>query len=110
MVAMVITLIGLLGLLQSVNVATEHNLKNHLRDEAVQIAETALNGMMVKPFDASFTEYTTYTSKIRSGTGQYTVRRTPSNMTGDARLYTVRVSWTHKNSPFSHEVQTVKAR
>ena len=39
MVAMVITLVGLLGLLQSVNLATEHNIKNALRDEAVQVGE-----------------------------------------------------------------------
>jgi len=110
MVAIVITLIGLLGLLQSVNVATEHNLKNQQRDEAVQVGEIVMNGMMVKPIDTTFAEYTTYTSKIRSGTGKYVVRRTTSDMTGDVKLYTVRVAWAFKNITSTHEVQTVKAR
>lgn len=115
MVAIFITLVGLLALLQSVNVATEHNLKNHLRDEAVQVGETVMNSMMVRPIDTTFAEYTTVPSRLRSRTGQYTVRRTFTNLpisatSPDAKLYTVRVAWAYKNMTSTHEVQTVKAR
>jgi type IV pilus assembly protein PilV len=114
MVAILITLVGLLGLLQSVNVATEHNLKNYMRDEAVQVGETVMNGMMVRPIGTPFAEYTLISSRIRSGTGKYNVKRTTVNMTGvnppDSMLYTVRVAWAYKNITSTHEVQTVKAR
>jgi type IV pilus assembly protein PilV len=114
MVAIVITLVGLLGLLQSVNVATEHNLRNQMRDEAVQIGEAILNDMMVRPLGTAFAQYTTVTSRLRSGRGNYVVTRTTTNMTGmnppDAMLYKVKVGWAYKNISSFHEVQTLKSQ
>src|SRR5512136_2934964 len=50
MAAMVITLVGLLGLLQAINVAMEHNLKNQLRDEAVLVAEQWMGNLKTRGF------------------------------------------------------------
>ncbi len=52
MVAIVIILVGLLGLLQAINLTTDVNLKNHLRDEAVYVGEKYVNEIKGRGFDA----------------------------------------------------------
>ena len=47
---MVVMVVGMLGLLQTVILATERNVQNQLRDEAVQVGENSLNSMAIKPF------------------------------------------------------------
>ena len=54
LVSMVIMLVGLLGLLQTVNIAMEYNLKNQMRNEVVRIGDEIMNGMRTQPFDTVF--------------------------------------------------------
>jgi type IV pilus assembly protein PilV len=110
MVAMVIMLIGLLGLLQSVNLATEHNLKNHLRDEAVAVGEDVMTGMKNQAFGTTFQPVTTVVGKLRGTTKPYWVYRTSKGVSTDSLQYTVRVVWSYKNISSSHEVISVKTR
>lgn len=108
MVAMVIMLIGLLGLLQSVNLATEVNLKNQLRDEATRIAESTMNGMRTSPFAAVFTPLTTAPSKIRNSQKEYVVRRSVTAMSTGSREYQVDVKWKYKNYSATHSILSVR--
>src|SRR5512136_3093130 len=81
MVAMVITLVGLLGLLQAINMAIEHNLKNQLRDEAVLIAEQWMGNLKTRGFNqlsgVSSPQFTprTVPSQLRARNVTYTVTR-----------------------------------
>jgi len=51
MMAMLITIVGLMGLLQAVNLAIGYNLKDQLRDEAVLVGEQQMGILKAKPFD-----------------------------------------------------------
>ena len=72
MIAMVVLTIGLLGLLQAVNVSMEHNLKNSLRDNAVIVGEQQMNILLNLGFnaiqDTTYGQYTTI--GLRAGRSQ----------------------------------------
>ena len=111
MVAMFIMLIGLLGLLHSVNIAMEYNLKNQMRNEVVRVAQDAMNGMRSSPFDSTFRLLTTVPTSLRNINRDYTVRRTVSTAgTDDSKQYQVDVIWKFKNISTTHSVMTVRSR
>lgn len=118
MVAMIITLVGLLGLLVSVNIASQQNLKNATRNEAMMIAEDYMNQLRVTSFSnissRAWPDVYTYgakqaQSKLRGVSTQYTVLRTGSAITDTAVLITVNVQWTYKNALTSQGLQTVRS-
>jgi type IV pilus assembly protein PilV len=109
MVAMVIVIVSLLGLLQSVNMVAETNLKNQLRDEAGQIGEKALNELMTADFDKTvFTNYSVHTG-LRGVNKYFKVRgqRDAIGLTQSKNVW-VRVSWTYKNTSSSLVTSSVK--
>ena len=115
LVAMVITLVGLLGLLQSVNIATEHNLKNQMREEALQIAEDSVANLRARPFDKLSTAGGWAPRPVAGrflGTGKnFVLTRWATQMpNSDAVQLRVRVGWSYKNVSSSHEVRTVRSR
>jgi type IV pilus assembly protein PilV len=119
MVAMIITLVGLLGLLAAVNVASEQNLRNATRNEAMQIAEGYMNQLRVEPFTniSSLPTPAAYSygpqqaqSRLRGVSTRYTVLRTASALTATSALLTVNVQWTYKNIPTSQGLQTVRSQ
>lgn len=118
LVALVIMLVGLVGLLQSVNVATEHNIKNLLRDEAVRVGEekmyearntvfTSLSGHSARPVARTF----------RGATKNFNVSRTVTNfptgssyLTATSKKVDIAVSWGFKGVNLTHEVTSVVAQ
>lgn len=108
MAAMVIMLVGLLGMLKSVTVALEYNLKNHQREEVVRVAEDIMNGMRTQPFAAVFTPITTVSSKLRTGNGRYRVTRTVSAMSSGSKQYQVDVRSAFKNVSTTHSIVSVR--
>jgi len=118
MVAMIITLVGILGLLASVDIAYEQNLRNATRNEAMMIAEDYMNQLRVNPFAniSSLPTPNAYSygakqvqSRLRGGGITYSVLRTGSALTDTSALLTVSVEWTYKNTPSSQGLQTVKS-
>lgn len=121
MVAMMITLLGLLGLLQSVNIATEHNVKNQMREEALQIAEESLANLRVRPFARLSTTAENsptpgwapkqITGRLLGLDKKYILTRWATNMpNSDAVELRVRVGWSYKNISSNHEVRTVRSQ
>lgn len=108
MAAMVIMLVGLLGMLKSVTVALEYNLRNHQREEVVRVAEDIMNGMRTQPFAAVFTPTTTVSSKLRTGNGRYSVTRTVSAMSSGSKQYQVDVRSAFKNFSTTHSIVSVR--
>ena len=110
MIAFVILIIGLLGLLTTVNVAMVHNLKNATRDEVTRIASSTMQEMRSQPFDSvvSDTAATPVTSRLRSMSKQYQVRRTVTNLDTRSRQYQVDVTWTHKDESFTHSITSIR--
>ncbi len=114
LVAMVIMLVGLLGLLESVNIAMEHNLKNQMRGEVVQVAEEAMNDMRSRPFDDVAAATMVIPSRLRNINRSYTVRRSieynNSAPTVVSRKYVVNVKWVYKNTSTTYSVASVRSR
>ena len=126
MVAIGIMLVGLLGLLAAINVATEQNLKTAARNEAMQIAEDYMNQFRANPFTniSSQANALAYTfpaaynyvptqvkSRLRGVTKNYTVLRTASALpNSNSALLTVSVRWAFKNVSTSQGLQTVRSQ
>lgn len=109
--AMVIMLVGLLGLLQSVNIAMEYNLKNQMRNEVVRVAQDAMNDMRSQAFDSVSTTTRVVPTSLRNISRNYTVKRSVIATGTDAsRKYQVDVRWKFKNVSTTHSVMTVRSR
>ena len=110
MVAIVIMMVGMLGLLKSINVAMEFNLKNHLRDEAVYVGEKYMNIQRGRAFDLLTSAHTIAyePSKVRGSVKPYTVELDITPLSGDAvtpsKLLEVVVKWTYKGVEYRNRV------
>ena len=118
LIAMVITLVGLLGLLQAVNIATEQNLRNASREEALQIAEHSMSQLRARPFaqisslPSGAYNYPVISepSRLRGVSKNYTVVRTVTTLSDLSKFIEVRARWKFKNSSTSQILQTVVAQ
>jgi type IV pilus assembly protein PilV len=113
MVAIVIMMVGLLGLLESINVATEYNLRNQLRDEAVYAGEKYLNELRGRGFDniAPVSPATSVTfpvistaSKIRGSSKKMRIETTSTSLASDTLQLLVVVNWTYKGVTYENRV------
>src|SRR6185369_7465004 len=68
--AILILMVGMLGLLQAINLATEVNIRNQVREEAVFMGERVMNELRGRGFDNISATYAAYTlpSKLRGVT------------------------------------------
>ena len=112
LVSMVIMVIGLLGLLQTVIIATERNLQNQLRDEAIQVGENSLNSMAVRPFAmlTTVSRTTQVPIKVRAFTKTYTVTQSLSDLGTESKQLLVDVQWGFKDTTYRHSVMTIKTK
>jgi len=111
--AMLILMVGMLGLLEAVNVAIEHNLKNQLREEAVNLGQRTISELKGKKFDDILASYSAVSvpSKIRGTSRTYTVTRTSTvlateNLLPTSKQLEVVVSWNYKGVTFQNRVTT----
>lgn len=122
LVAMVLSLIISLALLQTSLIGIEHNVKNSIRDEAVGIAEKRINELRsttwpdaLNPNDLTdtggvFTAFTvepTVKRNIRTVSVTFTPTKNIDDLDTTTKQVTVRVSWTWKGSTFTHNATTV---
>ena len=87
-IAVVIMMVGLLGLLQAVNYATVVNLGTTLRNEAVYLADEQLVPVKTFAFERVTSSSYLVNRKTRGGFNNYSVVRTvtsPSTMAWQAR-------------------------
>ena len=111
MIAVFILMVGLLALLQSVNVAISQNLVNTLRDEGVSIAEQKMNEAKSIPFDSMTGASTTYTvtRQVRSTSRDYTVIRKITSFSSTKKIQ-VLVNWTFKGSQYQHQLASMRSQ
>ncbi len=120
MMAILILMVGMLGLLQAINLAIEVNLRNQLREEAVNVGERVMNEMRGKGFDnisVASTPTDTYTypvyqipSKIRGTSRTYSVSRRSTvlssvNSLPVTKQLEVLVNWTYKGVSYENRVK-----
>lgn len=119
MMAILILMVGMLGLLQAINLAVEANLRNQVREEAVYIGQRVMSEMRGKGFDnisvaSTPTEKFTYgeyqiPSKIRGASRSYTVSRSSMvlstvNLQPVTKQLEVVVKWTYKGVGYENRV------
>jgi hypothetical protein len=109
MVAMLITLVSVFALLTSLDTATEVNVRNMQREEAVQIAGNRMTSLRVHPFDNISANYATeyVQPKLRGATAPFRVIKRSTNLSSSSKLVNVRVRWVYKNMSTSYELQSV---
>lgn len=112
MVAILILTVGLLGLLKVSILASEQNLRNAFRTEAVQISEERLLSRRVQLFDniTGGLKSEQVASRLRGFTMNYTVERSHTDLSTDSKQMITTVRWSYKNTPYSHEVRSVRTR
>lgn len=113
MVAVVITLVALFGLLESVSIITDMNLKNQVRDEAVQVGETTMNSLMAASSGTTANPFDNYSalvpSRLRGVSTRYKVNgiRTTIGPT-NSKSVKVTVAWTYRGKKMTHTVSSMK--
>lgn len=107
MFAIVISLVGIFAMLQSMDIITQHNVRNQMRDEAVKIADDRVKSM---PFVENIVYIPYSTVHTASGTRTYVVRKSMNALSDNSRELIVNVGWAYKNISSHYEVRTIKSR
>lgn len=115
-VAIAILMVGMMGLMEAINVATATNVRNVLRQEAVQLGDQKLNESRALAFDniTSHTALRTTTRTVRTISKPFSYQRTVTNLptgavTPTSKRVQVTVTWQFKGVTNTHIVNTVIA-
>jgi type IV pilus assembly protein PilV len=119
-VAVLIMMVGLMGLLQAVNIATVHNLGSLLRNEAVSVADEQMVLAKTSVYNSDlFTHLGDGTAddllkipkrvdrKTRGGFSNYSVNWRVSPASTISKEIEVRVTWRYKGNRFNHRISTL---
>jgi type IV pilus assembly protein PilV len=116
LIALVVSLLVFLALMQTALVSIDANMINVLRDEAVSIAEMRMNEARNIPFD-NLAEGSTDVSTTRNfrniANFSYNVTRTVSNLGTDNKQVNITITWEWKDktltngNPYTHSISTI---
>ncbi len=107
MVAILIMTIGMLALLQTVNLAIVHNTSNKLRNDGIVFADEAVGVARARAFSAVFDNVTTIRHKSNLGFVNYSIVTTVSNLTAVSKNVRVIASWRDKSVRTNHSLSTI---
>lgn len=123
MVAMVISLIIFLALMQTSLIGIDQSMRNSLRDEAGRIAELRMSALKNLPFDNTALDDTNavvgtgtstveavVTRTIRNFNVTFTPTRIVDTVNTDTKEISVSVAWTWKGQTLTHSVTSVLKR
>ncbi len=114
MVALVIMIVGALGLLEAVNIAYQTNSQNQMRNEALQVGDFYMNGLRVKPFANISAAYANKSVPFRQKNiaKSYTVSQSGVKFGAysASRQLVVQVRWEARNNPQVIELRTVRSK
>lgn len=120
LVSVLILTVGLLGLLQAINLAVSTNLGNKMRDEATVLADETLSSRIAQ---LSTTDTQLFEEgekklniprKILSGYKNYSVSRSEKFIKNPSDQRSVEINvevvWRHKGSRYTHNASTVVSK
>ena len=113
MVAIVILMVGMLGMLQGINIAMSQNVESMMRNEATSLADE----LMLQKRAKSFTSISTTTANpawvlkpryLRGFNKDYSVQQIVSMATAtNSKEIVINVTWNYKNKTGSHSVSSI---
>jgi type IV pilus assembly protein PilV len=112
LVAIVILMVGMLGLLQSINLALDKNLETTFRNEAIMLADDRMMRKRSIGFKIFSGADTTSVSNnysqlnVRGILKNYSVNETIQKATNNSQQIIVNVSWKKKGVRHSHSVSS----
>jgi len=114
LVSIAIAFIIFLGLSASGLVVLNENMKNDLRDEAVSVADNAVQAARREVFANLDNTSVVEPRAIRGVTKNYTVTRTVADLDLDNKQVTIDVAWTrienNLTKSYNHQVATIVRR
>lgn len=110
LVALAILLISMVGILEAMVIAMQQNLENYSRDEAVRIAEQAMNESRNSSFAGLSNGTYAVSRKYKQFTRTFNVNRTVTNLSPDSRAVELQVSWTIKGKTHNHSLTSIISR
>lgn len=113
LVAIVILMVGLLGLLQVVNVGYNQNMQTQLRNEAVALLDEEMSREVAKGFANASTsqkKYPPVSRKVLTAFKNYSVERQPGASIPNSKQISFVVSWRHKGVRSTHAASTILTR
>lgn len=108
LVAILILMVGLLGMLQGINLAMEKSMENVFRNEGVLVADDLMMATRNKTF-ASIPTTTTasFVSRYTRGVSKnYSTQQIVSMPTPNTKEVIINVSWNYRNRRNSHSVSS----
>jgi type IV pilus assembly protein PilV len=112
MVAVVILMVGLLGLLQTVNMAISTNKVNQLRNEAVIAADQEITRQLQTGYDQIVTPpagtkvVSVVSRPILNGFKNYSVFRSGTDFSNSKQVI-IQVTWNYKNVTYTHDASAI---
>ena len=109
MVSIVILSVGLLGLLQCLNLSIEHNMRNELRTGGAAVADAELARELSKGFSNVSTSPASFVKSrlvMNSILKNYSVMRTGS-LVSNSKALSYRVTWGYKKSRYNVNISSI---
>lgn len=109
LVSMVIIVICVIGLMNLSIVITRNNVKNEIRNKAVEIVTNYVDNMTDQNFDditvGNFTD--TDNATIRSFSATYTISGNVTSPSTDEKDINATISWTYREKNYNYNIETV---
>ena len=106
-VSVLIMMVGLLGLLQAVNMATVHNLGNLLRNEAITLADDRIVRAKASVYSDTTSAANLVSRGVRAGFANYSVVLSVTTAGSNSKELTSRVAWRYKGNKLSHTISSI---
>ena len=111
LVAVVILMVGLLGLLQTINVALQYSLKSQMDYIGAMVADQQMAQEMTKPFANVSATGNSHQSvvqrQINLATINYTVNKTGTAVSANTTGVTIQVNWNYRGNAYNHSIYSM---
>ena len=105
--AVLILMVGLLGLLSGVTLGLQQNLSNKLRKDAIMLADQVIATERVRPFVNVVTNETSHKTKNSLCFVNYSVIETVTPLTITSKSVDVKITWREHSQKKIHSLSTV---
>jgi type IV pilus assembly protein PilV len=109
-VAILILMVGLLALLQAINLSIVTNLQNEMRTQGTMIGEDQMARIKSLPFSnitATGEKTVTVPVALRSALVNFSVTKKVDNVSSATKRVNVGVRWHHRGNIYEHVVSSV---